>query len=95
VNDGNELLLISDGGTMVRTRVAEVSVTGRNAQGVMLIRLDSKETLVGVVCIEIVCDDDADDAVLDMMDGHPVEVDAFEGEPDALDVDAAALTTEQ
>ncbi|MEY2863007.1 MAG: hypothetical protein RLY58_714 [Pseudomonadota bacterium] len=95
VNDGNELLLISDGGTMVRTRVAEVSVTGRNAQGVMLIRLDSKETLVGVVCIEIVCDDDADDTVLDMMDGHPVEADALEGEPNALDVDAAALTTEQ
>jgi hypothetical protein len=61
----------------------------------MLIRLDSKETLVGVVCIEIVCDDDADDAVLDMMDGHPVEADALEGEPNALDVDAAALTTEQ
>jgi DNA gyrase subunit A len=95
VNDGNELLLISDGGTMVRTRVAEVSVTSRNAQGVMLIRLDSKETLVGVVCIDIVGDDDAEDAVLDMIDGNTVEVDALEGEPDASDVDAAALTAEQ
>jgi hypothetical protein len=70
-------------------------VTSRNAQGVMLIRLDSKETLVGVVCIDIVGDDDAEDAVLDMIDGNTVEVDALEGEPDASDVDAAALTAEQ
>jgi len=61
VTDADELLLISDAGTMVRTRVAEVSVTGRNAQGVMLIRLASDETLVGVVRVDAaVIDDDVE-----------------------------------
>jgi len=51
-------LLISDGGTLVRTRAAEVAMTGRNAQGVRLIRLSEEETLVGVVSIEAVEDEE-------------------------------------
>ncbi len=47
-----ELMLISDRGTLVRTRVAEVSQVGRNTQGVMLIRLPEDEKLAGVVRIE-------------------------------------------
>ena len=43
---------------MVRTRAAEVAMTGRNAQGVRLIRLSDAETLVGVVSIEAVEDDE-------------------------------------
>lgn len=43
------LVLISDRGTLVRTRVAEVSQLGRNTQGVTLIRLPADESLVGVV----------------------------------------------
>ncbi|ANF82198.1 DNA gyrase subunit A [Acinetobacter sp. NCu2D-2] len=53
-----ELMLISDGGTLVRTRAAEVAQTGRNAQGVRLIRLGNDELLVGVVSIEAVEEDD-------------------------------------
>ena len=41
-------MLISDKGTLVRTRVDEVSVQGRNTQGVRLIRLRDGETLVGL-----------------------------------------------
>ena len=41
-------MLISDQGTLVRTRVDEVSVQGRNTQGVMLIRLSADEKLVGL-----------------------------------------------
>ncbi len=48
VKDGEEIMLISDQGTLVRTRVDEVSVTGRNTQGVMLIRLSADEKLVGL-----------------------------------------------
>jgi DNA gyrase subunit A len=48
----HELMLISDKGTLVRTRVAEVSQVGRNTQGVTLIRLPDDEKLVGVVKIE-------------------------------------------
>ncbi|HQZ79775.1 MAG TPA: DNA gyrase subunit A [Steroidobacteraceae bacterium] len=47
-----ELMLISSNGTLVRTPVADVSVVGRNTQGVRLIRLDEGERLTGVERIE-------------------------------------------
>ena len=47
VFDGDELMLISDQGTLVRTRSDEVSVQGRNTQGVRVIRLKEGEQLVG------------------------------------------------
>lgn len=52
VFDGDEIMLISDQGTLVRTRVAEVSVLSRNTQGVRLIKLKTDEHLVGVERIE-------------------------------------------
>lgn len=48
VADGEQIMLISDKGTLVRTRVDEVSVQGRNTQGVRLIRLKKGELLVGL-----------------------------------------------
>ena len=48
VSDTDEVMLISDGGTLVRTRVSEISVLGRNTQGVTLIRLNEGERLVGL-----------------------------------------------
>ncbi|MFA5630370.1 MAG: DNA gyrase subunit A [Porticoccaceae bacterium] len=52
VCDSNEIMLISDQGTLVRTRVAEVSVLGRITQGVRLIRVRGDEKLVGLARIE-------------------------------------------
>lgn len=48
VFDGDEIMLISDKGILVRTRVDEVSVQGRNTQGVRLITLKDGEKLVGL-----------------------------------------------
>ena len=48
VEENDELMLITDGGKLVRTRVNEVSVLGRNTQGVTLIRLSAGEHLVGL-----------------------------------------------
>ncbi len=48
VTETDEILLISDQGTMVRTRVAEISVVSRNTQGVTLIKLADNEHLVGL-----------------------------------------------
>ena len=45
---GEEVMLISDKGTLVRTRVDEISVVGRNTQGVRLINLSEGEKLVGI-----------------------------------------------
>lgn len=52
VSETDEFMLISDKGTLVRTRVAEVSVQGRNTQGVRLIRLKDGENLVGLERVE-------------------------------------------
>ena len=48
VERADELMLITDGGKLVRTRVNEVSVLGRSAQGVKLISLSDGERLVGL-----------------------------------------------
>ena len=52
VEGGDEMMLITSGGKLVRTRVNEVSVLGRNTQGVKLIRLREGERLVGVERVE-------------------------------------------
>ena len=52
VFDGDELMLISSQGTLVRTRADEVSILGRNTQGVRVIRTKDGETLVGVQRID-------------------------------------------
>ena len=52
VRDNDEIMLISDKGTLVRTRVEEVSIQGRNTQGVRLIRLRKAEKLVGLEQVE-------------------------------------------
>jgi DNA gyrase subunit A len=52
VSETDEFMLISDKGTLVRTRVSEVSVQGRNTQGVRLIRLKDAESLVGLERVE-------------------------------------------
>ena len=63
---GDEIMLISDQGTMVRTRGDEVSVVGRNTQGVRIIRLKDSENLVRLARIaepeeeEFVAEDAAD-----------------------------------
>ena len=48
VVDDDDLLLITNGGTMVRTPCQDISVLGRNTQGVTLIRLTDGEQLVRV-----------------------------------------------
>ncbi|MDC1210671.1 DNA gyrase subunit A [Porticoccaceae bacterium] len=66
---GDEIMLISDQGTMVRTRGDEVSVVGRNTQGVRIIRLKDTENLVRLARIaepeedELLIEEDAVEAV--------------------------------
>ncbi|MGA9342069.1 MAG: DNA gyrase subunit A [Rhodanobacteraceae bacterium] len=62
LGDTHELMLISDHGTLVRTRAAEIAHVGRNAQGVTLIRLPSDEALVGVVRLDALGEGEEDDA---------------------------------
>ncbi len=60
VTSDNEIMLISDNGTLVRTRVAEISCLGRNTQGVRLIKLSKGENLIGVEkIVDVEADDDS------------------------------------
>lgn len=52
VFNGDDVMLISDQGTLVRTRTEEISELGRNTQGVTLIRVAEDENLVGLARIE-------------------------------------------
>jgi DNA gyrase subunit A len=52
VNSDHELMMISSTGTLVRTPVGEISIVGRNTQGVRLIRLGEGERLTGVERID-------------------------------------------
>ncbi|GAB3323171.1 DNA gyrase subunit A [Haliea atlantica] len=59
VFDGDELMLISNQGTLVRTRAEEVSILSRNTQGVRVIRTRPDESLVGVERVAEPEDDEA------------------------------------
>src|SRR5512143_3691131 len=69
VGNEDEIMLISDGGTLVRTRVAEVSVMGRNTQGVTLINLAEGEKLIG---LERVAESGEDEEVGDASEADEV-----------------------
>lgn len=61
VSPNDDLMLITSGGVLIRTKVEQIRATGRTAQGVRLINLDDGTTLVG---IERVAESEADDALL-------------------------------
>jgi DNA gyrase subunit A len=58
VRDEDEIMLISSNGTLVRTPVDDISVQGRNTQGVRLIRVKSEQRLVGVARIVFIEEDE-------------------------------------
>ncbi len=58
VNDDDEIMLITNGGTLVRTRVSEIRVMGRNTQGVTVIKPDKGEKVVGVDRIDALPDEE-------------------------------------
>ncbi len=55
----DEIMLMSQGGALVRTPVKDISVVGRNTQGVRLIRLEAGDQLTGLERIDGLADDDA------------------------------------
>jgi len=77
VNDNDEIMLITDGGTLVRTPVDGISVVGRNTQGVTIIKLGKNEKVIGVDRIEGLAGvDDADED--DLLEGAESELGASE-----------------
>ena len=58
VGEEDEIMLISSNGTLVRTPVDDISIQGRNTQGVRLIRVGSEQRLVGVARIVLIEEDE-------------------------------------
>jgi DNA gyrase subunit A len=71
VEDTDQIMMITDAGTLVRTRVSEVSVVGRNTQGVILIRTAEDENVVGLQRVA----EPVDEEELDAIDGTVAEGD--------------------
>jgi DNA gyrase subunit A len=91
VFDGEEIMLISDQGTMVRTRVDEVSVLSRNTQGVRLIKLKDGERMQGLERIEESADESAK-RELAHAEGGDVDLDVDTGDVgDAVGAEADDL----
>lgn len=70
VQTEHQIMLITDGGTLVRTPVKDVSIVGRNTQGVKLINLTKKEKLVGLE--RVLEEDDDEDADFEGEEGEDI-----------------------
>ncbi|TCM67292.1 DNA gyrase subunit A [Acinetobacter calcoaceticus] len=95
IDESKELMLISDGGTLVRTRAAEVATTGRNAQGVRLIRLGQEEILVRVVSIEAVEEDEFVEVTEDESTTDALETTQNAADIDLQNADAQEIDTSE
>ncbi|MFW5396573.1 MAG: DNA gyrase subunit A [Candidatus Accumulibacter regalis] len=75
VSDDDEIMLITTGGVLIRTRVREIRELGRATQGVTLIALDPGEKLAGLEKV-VESEDEADVGELDEHNSAPGEQDA-------------------
>ncbi|MCG8707058.1 DNA topoisomerase (ATP-hydrolyzing) subunit A [Brenneria sp. 4F2] len=83
VDTADQIMMITDAGTLVRTRVSEVSIVGRNTQGVTLIRTAEDEHVVGLQRVAEPVEDEELDGVASV-DGEIAE---DEGAADDIDTD--------
>lgn len=65
VSEDDETMLITNGGTLVRTQVGDISSMGRNTQGVTLIRLDEGESLTEIEAVQSLSSDGDDESEVD------------------------------
>jgi DNA gyrase subunit A len=82
VSEDDEIMLISSGGTLVRTPTAEVSVMGRNTQGVRLIRLDKGDTLVGMERVDVLPEPESESEPETEQEPEPKSEQESEQEPE-------------
>nr|MBO2468078.1 DNA gyrase subunit A [Xanthomonadaceae bacterium] len=83
LSEQHEVLLISDAGTLVRTRAAEISQVGRNTQGVTLIRLAEGESLQAVERVDASLDEDDEATAPEAQAQVPAAQQEQEGAPPA------------
>jgi len=91
VEEQDEIMLITDNGTLVRTRVSEVSIIGRNTQGVRIIRTAKDEHVVALQRIDEV---EVDDELLTETEDESGNVTTSTGSEVASSTDEASLNDE-
>ena len=79
IEDNNQIMMVTDGGKLIRMPVADIRVAGRKTQGVILFRLGDDEKVVSVTWLDA---DDGDDEELEDETGSEV---LGESAPDADD----------
>ena len=52
VKEDQDIILVTNKGTLVRTAVDKISIVGRNTQGVRLIKVSATESLIAVACVD-------------------------------------------
>jgi DNA gyrase subunit A len=95
VNEHDEIMLITDGGTLVRTRVDGISVLGRNTQGVTIIRLDKKEKVIGVDRIEGLAGEEEDEDGIEQQSAPESDEQESASDQDADDTDNESESGEE
>lgn len=95
VNDEDQVLLITNTGRLIRTRVSDISVLGRYTQGVRIMRLLENELIVGVARFDERDEDEEDLDDADLTDATSEDTD-LEGAEDLLDAaDASSDDAEE
>ncbi|MEM9102575.1 MAG: DNA gyrase subunit A [Pseudomonadota bacterium] len=98
IQDGDEIMLISSKGTLVRTRADEVRVMGRNTQGVTLIKLGNEEVVVGVERIQELSengDEDLEEMSESSSEPESTSETSAESDGENLNKDSSANSTEE
>ncbi|HGJ5899589.1 DNA topoisomerase (ATP-hydrolyzing) subunit A [Arsenophonus apicola] len=85
VEKTDQIMMITDAGTLVRTRVAEVSIVGRNTQGVTLIRTAEDEKVVGLQRVVDPEEEEDDNQIL------PEDTISIKAEPDINNIENLTL----
>ena len=76
VHEEEDILLITDDGTIIRTPAADVRLCGRNTQGVRVMRLAEDSKVIGVARAEKEEETDVAEVIAEMNGENPVEAEA-------------------
>ncbi len=96
VTDSHQIMLVTDGGQLIRTLVKNVRVTGRSAQGVTIFRVGSDENVVSVAwLVQEEGDEESEDGQIDAAEAHEGEEVAVSDDGSSDDVDASGTGAEE
>ena len=84
VEDTDQIMLVTDSGTLIRCPVDDVRVAGRNTQGVTIFRTNEDARVVSVIRLSETSDDDVEDAEANIEAGE-VAGESTENQPDSQD----------